>query len=263
MTTGDEIKCSAVRDAVESAGILESESEVEYATKFAVALGASCAEIHVFTTGEMHVEGAESALKTWCEQLEASIEHGSDPLGVLLPTEVESGEIEVAPAALVDKFPDGDEVVQWYFAQSLKAVSLQHGQSDSLAGAALMLGAASERALLMLIETYAARINNDMHRKKFLGRTTDRTILAQFEKFRQSYKRATSHPVELPSVEDLDKQVETSLGFCRHLRDDAGQPCVISDADAEAALAKREQFPGCLERIYDLIRFFNANEITV
>jgi|GEM_PF-6740547 len=261
MTTGDEAKCSVVRDAVESAGILESESEVEYATKFTVALGTSQANMLVFTTGEIHVDGATSALKTWCEQLEASIDSGCDPPGVLLSEEVEEPQAKEDPVVLVHRFPDGDDVVQWYFAESLKAVSLQNGEAGSLAGAALLLGAASERALLMLIETYASRINNETHRKKFLGRTTGRTILTQCEKLRQSYKRATSRPQELPPIEELDERLALALEFCGHLRDENGYPSLLTDS--EVRLAKREQFLECLERIYDLIRFFHANEITV
>lgn len=254
MTKGDETKCNAVRDAVESAGILESESEVEYATKFAVALGASKAELHVFTTGEIHVEGADSALKTWCEQLEDSIENDSDPPGVLLPEAVE----EVAPVELISEFPAGDDVVQWYYSEAVK-----YREAGNLAGAAMLLAAASERALLMLIETYAARVTNETHRKKFLGRTTDRTILAQCEKLRQSYKRATSNPVALPAVEEFDKSLKVLLSFCQHVRDGEGRPSVISDPDAAAALAKIDSFPDGLEKVYELVRFLNANKVTV
>lgn len=152
----------------------------------------------------------------------------------------------------------GDEVVQWYFAEAKKA-----REAGRLAGAVWLMGAASETALLMLIETYAAQITNETHRKKFLGRTTDRMILVQCEKLRQSYKRASSSPTELPPVEEFDNRLEIVLGFCRQLRDDGGRPSLLCDADLEAALAKIDLFSEGLEQVHELIRFFEANEITV
>jgi hypothetical protein len=60
MPNGDEKTCTSVREALTKNGVLDSEQEIQHATKFIDKAG-----LVVFNSGKMHVEGADSALKKW------------------------------------------------------------------------------------------------------------------------------------------------------------------------------------------------------
>ncbi|MBC8724992.1 hypothetical protein F6X37_26445 [Paraburkholderia sp. 31.1] len=253
MPNGDGKVCGAVRESLTQNSVLEAEQDIQFATKFTVKSGANRAGIIVYNSGKIHVEGAESDLKKWLVELKASIESGSAAPGILLPAEIEK-----FPQTLQDRVPACDGVVLWFFQEALRCY-----KAGSPSGAAFMLGAASEKAILLLIEAYGNRIVNQENREKFFGRVNNRMISIKYDEFKRSYKSAKPHPMDLPLSQDLEQLLDGAFNFYRHTRNQVGHPQIIPDLDKGVILANLGQFIVYVERIYGLMAFFAANDIEV
>ncbi len=253
MPNGDEKICNSVRSLLESNGVLEGEQEIQHATKFNVKSGATRAGLLVYNSGKIHVEGADSDLKTWLLEVKNSIESGTAAPGILLPAEIEK-----FPQTLRERVPACDDVVIWFFQEALRCY-----KAGSAAASAFMLGAASEKAILLLIEAYGNRISNPENREKFFSRVNNRMISVKYDEFKRSYKSAKPQPKELPLAQDLEQLLDGAFNFYRHTRNTVGHPQIIPDLDKGVVLANLGQFIVYVERIYKLIEFFNQNEMQV
>jgi len=253
MANGDEKICNAVREALKQNGVLESEQEIQYATKFSVKSGANKAGVIVYNSGKIHVEGADSELKKWVIELKASIESGTAAPGILLPAEIEK-----FPQTLQERVPACDGVVLWFFQEALRCY-----KAGSAAGAAFMLGAASEKAILLLIETYGSRIKDEKNREGYFSRVNNKMISVKYDEFKRSYKSASPKPKELPLAQDLEQLLDGAFNFYRHTRNAVGHPQIIPDLDKGVILANLGQFIVYVERIYGLMAFYQANDVQV
>lgn len=251
MSNGDATICAQVRNTLTANGIFESESEIQNATKFKVKMGANRAAINVFNTGKMNIEGSQSELRTWLEELKSSIESGTKSPGVLLPAEIEK-----FPQTLQERVPSCDGVIIWFFQESLRCY-----KAGSAAGAAFMLGAASEKAISILIETYGNRILDTTNREKYFQRVNNKMISVKYDEFKRSYKSSTPRPTELELAQDLEQMLDSAFTFYRITRNAVGHPQIIPDLDKGVILANIGQFIVYIERIYKLIAFFETNEI--
>ena len=242
-----------VKRSLQEAAILETESDVQHGTKFSCRSGIQKAAIIVFNTGKVHVEGNETELKGWLGKLKTSIETGSALPGVLLPAEIEK-----LPQTLKDRVPACDGVVLWFFQEALRCY-----KAGSIAGAALMLGAASEKAVFLLIECYASAIAEEEHRTKFLSRVNNRMISVKYDEFKKSYKGCKTKPSDAVLGQDLEQLIEGAFNFYRFTRNQVGHPQIIPDLDKGVILANIGQFVTYLERIYGLMAFFQKNGVKV
>lgn len=253
MSNGEEKVCETVRNALVAHKMDFQEGDIQHATKFSLKSGALTASINVYNTGKLHVEGKASDLKVWLEQLKESIEKGSGGPVALLPAEIEK-----FPQTLRERVPDCDDVVLWFFQEALRCY-----KADSPAGAAFMLGAASEKAILLLIETYGNSIINEAHRSSFFSRVNQRMISKKYEEFKASYNGCKSKPADQVLAQDLTQLLEGAFNFYRHTRNAVGHPQIIPDLEKGVVLANLGQFIVYVERIYNLMRHFQNNGVVV
>lgn len=253
MTVGDAKICDEVRQKLKTTDIFDSEQEEQNATKFSTRRGVDKATLQVFNTGKMVVQGKHSGLKTWLEDLVSSIKSGSSTPTIMLPAEIEK-----FPQTLMDKVPACDGVVMWYFSESLKCY-----KADSVAGAVFMLGAASEKLILILIEKYASRIKHDDNRERFLERTKNKMISAKYDEFKRSSKASKTKPQDLLLAQDLDQMLDGNFHFYRTTRNTVGHPQIIPDLDKGVVLANLGMFITYTERIYGLIQFYDSTDVEV
>jgi hypothetical protein len=253
MPNGDEKVCTTVREALTKNGVLEGEQEIQYATKFIAKSGASKAGLSVFNSGKMHVDGADSDLKKWLLELKTSIEAGNAAPGILLPAEIEK-----FPQTLQERVPACDGVILWFFQEALRCY-----KAGSTAGAAFMLGAASEKVILILIESYGNRIKEEKHREAFFSRVNNRAVSNKYDEFKRSHKSSKPKPSEMPLAQDLDQLLDGAFNFYRHTRNVVGHPQIVPDLDKGVILANLGQFITYVERIYGLIDFYNGHEVEV
>lgn len=253
MPNGDEKMCESVREALKNNSVLDSEQEIQHATKFNAKSGANKAGIAVYNSGKMHVDGPDSELKKWLVDLKAALEAGNAAPGILLPAEIEK-----FPQTLQERVPACDGVVLWFFQEALRCY-----KAGSTAGAAFMLGAASEKAILTLIEHYSAQIKDEKHREAFASRVNNRMVSTKYDEFKKSYKSAKTKPKELPLAQDVDQLLDGAFNFYRHTRNLVGHPQVIPDLDKGVVLANLGQFIVYVERIYALMAFYGEHGVEV
>ncbi|WP_163576195.1 hypothetical protein [Halomonas faecis] len=252
MSNGDEKICEVVRGYIQNSDILDQETEIQHATKFKVKSGAHRAGILVYNSGKIHVEGADSDLKNWCLDVKKSIEDGTKAPGVLLPEE-----IETLPQRLQDRVPACDGVVIWFYQEALRCY-----KAGSPAGAAFMLGAASEKAILLLIEGYKSNISDERNRERFASRVGNRMLSVKFDEFKRSYRGSAPKP-DAAWAQDLEQMLDGAFNFYRSTRNQVGHPQIIPDLDEGVILANIGQFIVYVERIYYLIEFFEENDMRV
>ena len=253
MPNGDEKICSSVREALTKNGVLDSEQEIQHATKFMAKSGGNKAGLAVYNSGKMHVDGPDSDLKKWLFELKAAIEAGNAAPGILLPAEIEK-----FPQTLQERVPACDGVVLWFFQEALRCY-----KAGSPAGAACMLGAASEKAILILIEAYGSSIKDEKHRDAFFSRVNNRMVSTKYDEFKKSYKSAKTKPKEMPLAQDLDQLLEGAFNFYRHTRNLVGHPQILPDLDKGIILANLGQFIVYVERIYALVDFYGKNGVEI
>lgn len=253
MSNGDEKMCASVREALTKNGVLDSEQEIQHATKFMAKSGANKAGLAVYNSGKLHVDGADSELKKWLVELKAALEAGNAAPGILLPAEIEK-----FPQTLQARVPACDGVVLWFFQEALRCY-----KAGSPAGAAFMLGAASEKAILILIESYGARIKDEKNRDSYFSRVNNRMVSTKYDEFKRSYKSAKPKPNAMPLAQDLEQLIDGAFNFYRHTRNVVGHPQIVPDLDKGIILANMGQFITYIERIYGLIDFYNSCEVEV
>ncbi|MDZ5843365.1 hypothetical protein U4I66_16085 [Stenotrophomonas maltophilia] len=233
--------------------VYEREENIDYATKFYLKSGVNRSIILVYNTGKMHVQGADSPLKVWAENVKVSIAQGTAAPGVLLPAEIEK-----FPQTLQERVPACDGVIIWFFQEALRCY-----KAGSIAGAAFMLGGASEKAIITLIESYGNSIKEESHRASFFSRVNNRAISVKYDEFKRSYKSARTKPHDLPLAQDLEQLLDGAFNFYRHTRNSVGHPQVIPDLDPGVVLANLGQFITYVERIYLLMDFYSSNGVDI
>lgn len=253
MSNGDEKVCEAVREALTANNVDFQEKEIQNATKFTARSGAQNAAINVYNTGKLHVEGKECSLKVWLIELREAIEQGGNgPLAVL------PAEIEKFPQTLRERVPECDDVILWFFQEALRCY-----KADSIAGAAFMLGAASEKAVLLLVETYGAAIKDDSRKAAYFGRVNNRMISKKYEEFKGSYNGCKSKPTDMVLAQDLAQLLDNAFNFYRYTRNAVGHPQIVPDLDKGVVLANLGQFIVYVERIYALMAHFKQQGVEV
>jgi hypothetical protein len=126
-----------------------------------------------------------------------------------------------------------------------------------------MLGAASEKAVLLLIETYRDAIADETLREKFASRVNNRMISVKYDEFKKSYAGCKSRPSDPVLSQDLSTIMEGTFQFCRITRNEVGHPQIVPDLDQGVILANLGHFVTYLERIYGLMNHFKQTPVTV
>ncbi|MBC7263633.1 MAG: hypothetical protein H5T64_04655 [Chloroflexi bacterium] len=229
-----------------------SVEEEQYCDKITVRSGATTAYVSVYNSGKIVLGGRDSPLKTLLAEMKSAIETGGAIPGQALPFEIDK-----FPQTIQERVPDCDPVIVRFIDESIRCV-----RSDALLAAAFMLGAASERAINLLIHTYGDAIQDDSSRQQFLSRVNGRFISRKYDEFIRSYQSCRSKPSGILS-QDLDVIIGGMFQFCRITRNEIGHPQIVPDLDKGVILANLGQFVKYIERIYQLINHFKENGVVV
>lgn len=143
------------------------------------------------------------------------------------------------------EIPDLDSVIEVYLIEAIRTYNI-----NQLLSSTITLGCASEKALLVLIETYVDTFNKEEASSAFAKKVRGRFIKIQFDEFNKTFSR---HLGELPS--DLrDRYTNTLLGvfeMIRQNRNSAGHPTGKS-IDKETLFANLQVFIIYCKYIYEL-----------
>ena len=152
---------------------------------------------------------------------------------------------------LKSEIPDIDDVILMYISESLEAYL-----RGLMLSSTVMLGVASEKAFLLLFESYTNALRNPEKKKKFAAKLTT-PIKQKIDMLRQEFnvlKKEKQIPKEL--ADDLETQLDGICNFIRTCRNDVGHPSGRK-IDRSLAYANLRLFVPYCRRIYDLIEHFS------
>lgn len=229
-------------------------SEEQHCVRLDVKERKSNVPVKIFNTGTIQIQGSESDLKKLLIEAKKALESGSVYNGQLLPFEIDN-----LPTTIAESVPQCDSVVIEFIKEAIRCLN-----GDSLLGCAFMLGAASERAIGLLIRSYADEITDDDAKKKFQTRLNKRTISSWYEDFKESYRGCQNRPPnESPITQDLDTLIEQTFQFCRMTRNEVGHPQVVPNLTRGAQIANLGYFSEYIKRIYLLMEYFKSNKVQI
>jgi hypothetical protein len=150
--------------------------------------------------------------------------------------------------------PSADPVIQEYLTEALQCFL-----RDLNRACAVMLGAASEKAMLLLIESYANSIA-DPNRKAQVKAQIERaaSVFRKYEVFDKGFATVKGHlPKQL--AENADSLLRGVFDLIRNSRNDAGHPASGTLISRDGNYSHLRLFIPYCKRIYELILWFAAN----
>ncbi|WP_430816398.1 hypothetical protein [Carboxylicivirga sp. RSCT41] len=151
------------------------------------------------------------------------------------------------------EIPDIDETIEIYLSESVRTYNI-----NQLLSATITLGCASEKALLILIETYADTYENVDKKQKFIKKTSGKFIKKQFDEFNKEIQALKG---DLPfSIKDgYDNTLIGVFQMIRNNRNGAGHP-TGKKVDKYTLFANLQVFITYCRFIYDMKEFFEKNK---
>lgn len=154
--------------------------------------------------------------------------------------------------------PNLDSVVERYVGESLQAY-----QRNVYLASMVMLGCASERAIVLLMNAYTSPIDNEQNRERLRQRIANRDISHAYSKFRESFD-TNRHQISDTNLDrDFDAHVDGIFNFIRLLRNSIVHPTAIPNITNAIVYANLQQFAYYARTIFGLVQYFENNRITV
>lgn len=177
-------------------------------------------------------------------------EHGKKALAQTAPTPYD-------PDGFLDAFtravPGVDGVIVMYLTESL--LGFRRGCYLS---STVMLGCASEKCLLVLIDEMAGAMTAPARKASFEKRTHEKFIKTQFTELQ---KELASIKLPKAITDNLDVQLNGIFSLIRTYRNDVGHPSGRT-IPRETAHANLLLFPTYVKTAYGLMAHFKSNPIT-
>jgi hypothetical protein len=152
-----------------------------------------------------------------------------------------------------NEIPELDNVIEIYLSESIRTYNI-----NQLLSATITLGCASEKALLLLIETYRDTFKDNSQQEKFIRKTEGKFIKTQFGEFSKDISGVIGL---LPN--DLKDNYNIILAgifeMIRRNRNSAGHP-TGEIIDKDTLFAYLQVFIPYCRYIYDLRKYFADNK---
>lgn len=155
---------------------------------------------------------------------------------------------------LRQEVPAADEVIMDYVKEALASF-----HARSYKAAAVMLGCASEQALLLLMDAYANALQNTSQKTNAEKMLRERNLKTKMDAFRQRVESLGSR-VPGDVREDLDIWLSSFSNLMRQYRNDSGHPKKFS-ISAEVVDANLRCFVPYCKKLYELKAFFDSTPL--
>ena len=155
---------------------------------------------------------------------------------------------------LLRENPNLDPVMEFYLRESLKCFL-----TGTYTACTVMLGVASEKLIMNLIDAVASALPTQSRRERFERATQNRQINRQWEELMKVLKPSVS---QLPSgvVEDIDVFLNGVFHIIRRYRNQSGHPSG-KKIRREVAFANLQLFPSYVSHINNLIEHLKTNNL--
>lgn len=247
MSSSNSSFCQDVRSRLQRLNLPIEEKSIQRAIQFRVRQGAFWGMLTVYNTNAIVVDCKQHPeLKERLEQIKAEAERG-DPL----PQHFLPGEVEQWPEKLCAEVPDLDEIILRYFTESVACL-----RAEILMASSFMLGAASERAIELLIESFGRSITDEVKKLAFVTKMNNkRSIKTMFDEFKVEYKKIKNSPDD-PELSNVIEVIEAAFHNLRLTRNEIGHPQFIPDLDRSGVLSQLDYFRKHIRRILKLQAYF-------
>ncbi len=205
----------------------------------------------IYENGTIQVQGAPSQLYDALQHAKITIENDG-----ILVKDVIPFDIDKFPEKLQASIKDIDPIIVRFLAESIQCI-----KANSLLGCAFLLGAASEKAIWLLVEAFASAIDDDTNQKKFIECISGKPISKAYDDFSRRFKACKSKPVDSSISRDLETQINSIFQFFRICRNEVGHPHIPPNLDKGILLANMGQFMKYMEAIYRLIAYFAKTKV--
>ena len=150
--------------------------------------------------------------------------------------------------------PGADQTIAEYVTESLQCYI--HGLNRA---AAVMLGAASEQAILLLIESCGASISDAQQKERFISEVDKASSI--FRKNAVFEKRLAAVRNKIPGeiTDNIDSMVSGIFDLIRNSRNDAGHPASGAEIDRDAIYSHLRLFIPYCQKIYALMGWFSTH----
>jgi hypothetical protein len=155
---------------------------------------------------------------------------------------------------LKKEIPAVDEVVLRYLEEGLTCY-----RQYLLLAAAVMIGCAAEKVMLLLVDAFGRAISDTKAKEKYEKEIASWLISRKYEAL---WKRLESLAGQLPSGlgDNLHVILDRVFDLIRTTRNDAGHP-TGKQIEREAVYANLLLFPGYSKRVYGLIGYLSKNKV--
>jgi len=239
-----------IRSFIERNGWVFTEKKEGEINRIDVQHGKFKCAIKVYSTGTIQAQGRDSKLKEALEKAKEAVEN-EGAIGEMLPFEIER-----FPEILQERIPTIDPIIIRFITEAI--ISIKAGSN---LGCAFLLGGASEKAIYILIDTYACAINDEELRDKFKTRVSGKFISKVFDSFKNSYKSSKNKPNGMGWTNDIEIKIEQIFQFCRICRNESGHPHLPPNLDKGVLLANMGQFVKYIEDLYEMVEYYKNNEV--
>jgi len=213
---------------------------------FVVKSGKDSCYLKVYDTGRVLVQGAESNLRTELLNLKSALESGGD-VGVLLAEDINQLGGKVLTLT-------GDVVVAEYVAEAVRCLGAR-----ALVACTFLLGAASEKAIWHLFDSYTQAITDPGKQQAFATRIKDKKLLAAYKEFKDSFISCNYRPSNPALSTDLEGQLDSLFNHYRISRNQVGHPKVPPTQEEWQVKLSVSTFYQYLHTIYALAEEFGLN----
>lgn len=148
-----------------------------------------------------------------------------------------------------------DDIVIKYLEESLNTFRIGCYLSSTIA-----LGCASEKAFLLLIESFKNAMNNHDSREKFSKAVEGKTIKRQYDEFMKYYNSTFKSRLNGDLREGFDTTVLGVFEMIRMNRNDAGHP-TGKQIERDILYSNIIVFRSYIKKIYQLINWLTVNSI--
>jgi hypothetical protein len=165
-------------------------------------------------------------------------------------------EIEEIPLIILNTVPDVDMVIIKYLTEAINCIKI-----DAFLAATMMIGGASEKAILLLIEVFTNHITKETTKKEFTKKMDSRDISKKYQHFEASFKGCKNKPPKHEDEIGFDMAISRAFHFCRMTRNEVGHPKTIPHLEFDTLMMPLRYFPIYIKRIYELIEHFQKNGV--
>jgi len=150
--------------------------------------------------------------------------------------------------------PSADPVILAYLKEAVQAFN--HGCPVA---ASVMIGAASEKALLLLVDAFESAIQ-DSTRKAAFAKACGHFIHPKYRALKQRLDLMISAgTLPSPHKEYTVSEVPGVFELIRRQRNEAGHPELYTGVDPDTVFLNLRVFVEYVRKVYDLINFLNVN----